>query len=330
MDEIITAIPVFNGERFLAATLDSLVKQTRRPDRIVVFDNGSTDRTLEICRSYNNLKIEIRVNETNLGVLGNANRCLSLASQTKFLHLLMADDLVLPTFLEKVLPPLSGLTGQGLGYVFHEEINGHGDVIGPSSYRPCGPARRVGLKEFLIPQSQLATVLISGVVFRTDYQDAPCQVRNLPQVADGLLLADWAQRTDGIIEVPEYLCQYRLSDFNATSLHVRNIEYFVLDEWRLMEDIRRWIPESAMRRWLRLWKLRCLFAARAEVKLRMFADTEPAYAREIAAARHKTVGLLATMAGITSVALRDAARKLKGQPSRNEEIRGIQSPRSGK
>lgn len=111
MNEVITAIPVYNGERFLPATLECLRQQTRKPDRIVVFDNGSTDRTLEICRSYPDLKCEIRQNESNLGVLGNANRCLSLASETQILHLLMADDLVLPTFFEKLVPPLLALRG---------------------------------------------------------------------------------------------------------------------------------------------------------------------------------------------------------------------------
>lgn len=328
MSEVLTVIPVYNGERFLEATLECVRQQTRRPDRVVILDNGSTDRTPEICRSYADLGCEFRRNECNLGVIGNLNRCLSLATETRFLHLLMADDLVKPTFLEKVLPPLGELPGQGLGYVYNEEINGRGEVIGPRTYRPTGVARRVPLREFLVPQSQLATVLLPGVVLKTDATEAPCQFQDLPQVADGLFLADWARRTTGVVEVPEYLCQYRLSGFNASSRHVRNLQYFVLDEWRLMDQVRRWIPEARWRRWMRLWRLRVLFAARAEVKRRMFVGTDPGYARAIADARRATVGRWATVAGVGGVALRDGLRRLRGEPTRNEELRGQQDPRT--
>src|SRR5262245_47250916 len=45
-------IPVYNGENFLAQTLDSLLAQTFRDFEIVISDNASTDRTPEICRAY--------------------------------------------------------------------------------------------------------------------------------------------------------------------------------------------------------------------------------------------------------------------------------------
>ena len=44
---IISVIPVYNGERFLRATLDSLASQTIQPDRVIVLDDASTDGTAE-------------------------------------------------------------------------------------------------------------------------------------------------------------------------------------------------------------------------------------------------------------------------------------------
>src|SRR5689334_20090773 len=43
-----TIIPVFNGEKHLAATLQSVAAQTRRPDRLIVLDNCSTDGTRRV------------------------------------------------------------------------------------------------------------------------------------------------------------------------------------------------------------------------------------------------------------------------------------------
>ena len=39
---IISVIPVYNGERFIRVTLDSLAAQTLRPDRVIVLDDAST------------------------------------------------------------------------------------------------------------------------------------------------------------------------------------------------------------------------------------------------------------------------------------------------
>src|SRR4051812_33571633 len=101
MPTLTTVIPVYNGEKFLTATLRSVAKQTRLPDRVIILDNCSTDRTHEIVENFHDLKCEWHQNEQNIGLLGNANRALSFASETDFLHLLMADDLICPLFYEK-------------------------------------------------------------------------------------------------------------------------------------------------------------------------------------------------------------------------------------
>ena len=55
MVELTTVIPVRNGERFLPETLDFLARQQRRPDRVVVLDNQSTDSTPELVRRFTGL-----------------------------------------------------------------------------------------------------------------------------------------------------------------------------------------------------------------------------------------------------------------------------------
>src|SRR5882724_6440043 len=97
---IITIIPVFNGEKFIRATLQSVAGQTVRPDRLIVLDNCSTDGTEKIVREFQPLKCEYIRNPTNLGLFGNCNRALEFASETKYLLLLCADDLIGPRFFE--------------------------------------------------------------------------------------------------------------------------------------------------------------------------------------------------------------------------------------
>jgi len=52
---------VYNGERYLAEAVESVLAQTRRNFELVVWDDGSTDRTLEIARDYAKLDDRVRV-----------------------------------------------------------------------------------------------------------------------------------------------------------------------------------------------------------------------------------------------------------------------------
>jgi glycosyltransferase involved in cell wall biosynthesis len=45
-------IPAYNEERFIGACLDAIAAQTEAPDEVIVVDNNSTDRTVEIARGY--------------------------------------------------------------------------------------------------------------------------------------------------------------------------------------------------------------------------------------------------------------------------------------
>ena len=49
---IAVVMATFNGEEWLEAQLQSISSQTRLPDRLVISDDGSTDRTLEISRRF--------------------------------------------------------------------------------------------------------------------------------------------------------------------------------------------------------------------------------------------------------------------------------------
>ena len=320
MTELLTVIPVFNGERFLPATLACLAAQTRPADRIVVLDNGSTDRTEELVRNAPGLRCEFRRNETNVGVLGNLNRCLGLGRETRHLHLLMADDLVTPDFNARLLEAMQELSGPGLGYCFNEVISQTGAVIGRNQPRAGGLARRVPLNEFLGPQSELATVLLPGVILKTDFQDPVCLFRDLPQVADGLFLAEWAARTGGVVEVPEYLCQYRVHPFNASSRHMYDLKCFVEDEWEVSWSVFNWFQESAFAHARRALKLRLLQSARMQVKIDMMDRLRPEFAKVIRGRRRELVGAPATALGWTVVRLRDALRRFNGLPSRADEL----------
>lgn len=79
-------LPVYNGERFLCETLDSLLAQTFADFELLISDNASTDRTEEICRAYSERDARIRYvrNENNVGVYRNFNHVFLRSSGTYF------------------------------------------------------------------------------------------------------------------------------------------------------------------------------------------------------------------------------------------------------
>ena len=52
-------MPVWNGEKFLAAAIDSLLAQTFADFELLVIDDGSTDRTPEILRGYTDPRLRV-------------------------------------------------------------------------------------------------------------------------------------------------------------------------------------------------------------------------------------------------------------------------------
>lgn len=86
-------IPVYNSELYIQECLDSVVNQTYNNVEIVVCDDCSTDRTLEIIqKNYSGYNIKILRNSKNLGVAKTLNKCLAFA-EGEYIARLDADDI---------------------------------------------------------------------------------------------------------------------------------------------------------------------------------------------------------------------------------------------
>jgi glycosyltransferase involved in cell wall biosynthesis len=91
-------IPVHNGARYLAATLESVFAQDYRPFEVIVVDDGSTDASAEVARRY-----DVRLlQQPQQGQVVARNSGVA-AAQGEFLALLDADDLWRPDKLSRQL-----------------------------------------------------------------------------------------------------------------------------------------------------------------------------------------------------------------------------------
>ncbi|MCL7959453.1 MAG: glycosyltransferase family 2 protein [marine benthic group bacterium] len=86
-------VPVYNGERHLEEALDSILAQEWRPIQVIVVDDGSTDRTLEVARKVAERAPEVTVvSQANAGPTVARNTGIALA-KGDLICFLDADDL---------------------------------------------------------------------------------------------------------------------------------------------------------------------------------------------------------------------------------------------
>ena len=67
MTELTVCMPVYNGEKYLSDSIGSILNQTYRDFRLLVYNDGSTDGTMDILRSFNDSRIRIMDNDSNRG-----------------------------------------------------------------------------------------------------------------------------------------------------------------------------------------------------------------------------------------------------------------------
>lgn len=102
MCQISILTSVYNGERFIGETIESIQKQTFTDFEWLIFDNCSSDATVSVIESYSEKDPRIRLfkNEKNVGQIPNLNRGLSLA-KGKYIARSDADDISYPERLQK-------------------------------------------------------------------------------------------------------------------------------------------------------------------------------------------------------------------------------------
>jgi glycosyltransferase involved in cell wall biosynthesis len=100
MPKVTVLMPVYNANKFLREAVESILKQSFTDFEFLIIDDGSTDDSQSIIRSYDDSRIKFVQNEKNIGVAATLNRGLDLA-WTEYIARMDADDISLPSRLEK-------------------------------------------------------------------------------------------------------------------------------------------------------------------------------------------------------------------------------------
>ena len=114
-------IPTYLGAAFLAATIESVLRQSCADFEVWVVDDASPDETFDVVAAFNDRRIRYVRNERNLGPIANWNRCLELA-RGKYYKLLPQDDLLEPGSLAEQVAILEADRDEAIALVFGSRL----------------------------------------------------------------------------------------------------------------------------------------------------------------------------------------------------------------
>jgi hypothetical protein len=221
MAKVSVCIPTYNHAQFIGAAIESVLKQTFQDFEIIVTDNASQDNTAEVVECYASHDPRIRYvrNPSNLGMVGNWNLCLSLATG-EYLQLLCSDDLLEPD----CLAVLSGLFDQHPSAALASCARG---IITGSEYSSY--LAYSGKEEFVAGPECIRNMLIKGniigeptaVMFRRILAGRGFD-NSYAQLTDMELWLHLLQQGDFAFS-PLVLCLYRQHDTQETKKNMKSL-----------------------------------------------------------------------------------------------------------
>lgn len=132
MPIISVVIPVYNGEKTIQETIDSVLSQSFEDFELIVINDGSTDKSLEIISNIKDERIKV-FTYPNAGLAASRNRGISLATG-EYISFIDADDLWTPGKLKSQLKALEENLEAAVAYSWTDCIDESGKFLGKGSY----------------------------------------------------------------------------------------------------------------------------------------------------------------------------------------------------
>ncbi len=214
-------IPVYNHARFIGEALESVLGQSRPPDRVICIDDGSSDDSLAVMEPFKARGVEVRGRE-NRGAHNTLNELAALAAQDcDWISILNSDDRYLPRRFERCFEIAAAHPDKAVITTQLEVIDDHGARMSEDEPRArwfygvqsLGASGGLSPAEWMGRGNFVATT--SNVFARAAYLVAN-PFRPYRFNHDYFFLAGAAWR-DQIVYCPEAHMQYRVHGSNTIS-----------------------------------------------------------------------------------------------------------------
>ncbi len=155
---VTVAMPLYNGAATVARAIDSILQQTFRDFELVLIDDGCSDNTIGIVRSYNDPRIRLIVHETNQGLAATRNHLVDQA-RGEFIAWLDQDDWSHPERLARQVTRFSSNPQLGLSSSWTQAQTANG-----KTNRLTTATSRLQARVEFIPEMVRATQLFGNTI----------------------------------------------------------------------------------------------------------------------------------------------------------------------
>ena len=224
-------IPTYNQADFLEETIESLLRQTRPPDEIVVSDHYSTDRTPQIIARYQGRVRRVQP-PPNVNLTGQYN--FTLTSQTcDWISLFSSDDIARPNFCEVLARAAASQPDAVLARSGWQNVDAQGKRVS-TNYLLSVPKVEHAPQTLL---SQIHGPKVSFAAFalkRTAYEASGPILGSIESLADWALFLQIAPFGSFVYE-HQLIADYRIG--HDQSKYRRRLGMWIRDEQRIFTEV---------------------------------------------------------------------------------------------
>lgn len=207
MAKVSVLMPVYNGERFLAESIESILSQTFSDWELVIVNDGSTDKSAEICKSYSDKRIKYFANPENKGLIYTRSLAISKAT-SEFVAFLDSDDMALPDRLKEQVSFLENNPEYGFCGTWGISIDEDGECLKKINL----PVDDQEIKTGLLYSN---TFIQSSVMIRKSILTDEAYSRDFPVAEDYDLWCRLSRRYKSC-NIPKHLTKYRWHNTNIS------------------------------------------------------------------------------------------------------------------
>ncbi|OWY69391.1 glucosyl transferase [cyanobacterium TDX16] len=245
MKQVSVVIAVFRCEKYISATVQSVLDQTYKNLEILIIDDESPDRCVAICQQFTDPRIQI-IRQRNRGLAGARNTGIRHA-RGEYIAFLDGDDLWLPSKLEKHVEHLNNSPDVGVSFSRSALIDEKGNRLGTYLMPQLGN---------IFPECLLCNNPVgngSAAVLRRETLDAIAFTDNLRGTSETFYFDERFRQAEDVecwlriaiqtqwqfAGIPEALTLYRVNSGGLSANLLKQLEY--LEE--VIEKTRSYAPE---------------------------------------------------------------------------------------
>lgn len=245
MDKVTIIIPAYNAENTIEKCLDSVIQQTYKELEILVINDGSSDRTEEICRKYAEQDLRIKIcTQENSGVSAARNKGISIATG-KFLQFVDADDYIDAAMTQELVKnahtyPEAQMIVCGC----------MGEEAGTQTVIPTwakGKMQRIELLRALLEPDSIRGYLVNKLFYRDIIQEAKISVKTDIHVCEDLIFClEYAEHVNTAVYVDTPYYHYVYRDDSVTHKKYSPKRFSAIEAFEEIRKITDWYQDPCL------------------------------------------------------------------------------------